>query len=362
MVRAPAEHRPPLVVFDPRRAAEPRRDEIGRGGHAGTACLDIGRGRLDLHERAHGVDEIVVAGVCGGEQVGGHRAMVPHRLPGHPLGTVPPMALRVEVADEADSMAAARAVFDQVWPGEGTQVTPNLLRALMHAGAYCSVVIDDEGDRVVGAALGFPARDTSLPGGVYLHSHMAAVVEGMRDRGIGTAIKQHQREWAITQGIPVVSWTFDPLVRRNAHLNVNRLGVEVRDYHPDFYGVMTDAINAGDRTDRLVAWWVVESERARAAAAGGVPIPDHAAALGSARELIRVEDTGPRLTDLPGPGETVLVSLPDDIVSLRRADPDLGLQWRLAVRAALTTAFEAGLRVSSVTSAGAYVLSPEEEP
>ena len=283
--------------------------------------------------------------------------------------TVPPVDLRieaasrgvrVEMADEADSLAAARAIFDQVWPGEGTQVTPNLLRALVHAGAYCSVVIDEDSERVVGAALGFPARDASLPGGVYLHSHMAAVVEGMRDRGIGSAIKQHQRAWAIDQGIPVVSWTFDPLVRRNAHLNVNRLGVAVRDYHPDFYGVMTDAINGGDRTDRLVAWWVVDSERAHAAARGDLTIPDHEQLLASSRELIRMDESGPRLSEPPAPGETVLVALPDDVVSLRRADPELGLQWRLAVRSALTSAFDAGLRVSAVTSAGAYVLTPEE--
>jgi predicted GNAT superfamily acetyltransferase len=290
--------------------------------------------------------------------------MVPHRrivgLRGGP-DSLRFVALRIEVADQPEAMASARAVFDEVWPGEGTQVTSNLLRALVHAGGYCSVVLDDD-DRVVGAALGFPSRDASLPGGVYLHSHMAAVVDGLRDRGIGAAIKQHQRAWAREQGIPVVSWTFDPLVRRNAHFNVNRLGVEVRAYHPDFYGVMTDAINAGDRTDRLVAWWVVDSERAHAAAQGDLVIPDHDSMLQNARDLIRLDDGVPRLAGPPAPGETVLVSLPDDVVSLRQADPALGLQWRLAVREALTTSFEAGLRVSAVTSAGAYVLTPEETP
>lgn len=269
--------------------------------------------------------------------------------------------MRVEVADQPDAMTAARAIFDQVWPGEGTQVTSNLLRALVHAGGYCSVVIDEESERVVGAALAFPARDNSLPGGVYLHSHMAAVVEGMRDRGVGAAIKQHQRAWAIEHGIPVISWTFDPLVRRNAHFNVNRLGVEVRAYHPDFYGVMTDAINAGDRTDRLVAWWVVDSERARLAAKGDLLIPDHSAIAAEARDLIVIgADGAPRVAEPPHARETVLVSLPDDVVTLRRTNPDLALQWRLAVRAALTSAFDAGLRVSAVTSAGAYVLAPDE--
>ena len=289
--------------------------------------------------------------------------MVPHHRIGGVRGGADSLrlvALRIDVADSPEAMSAARAVFDDVWPGEGTQVTSNLLRALVHAGGYCSVVLDD--DRVVGAALGFPSRDASLPGGVYLHSHMAAVVDGLRDRGIGAAVKQHQREWAREQGIPVVSWTFDPLVRRNAHFNVNRLGVEVRAYYPDFYGEMTDAINAGDRTDRLVAWWVVDSERAHAAARGELVIPDHESMLRTARDLIRLVDGVPHVADPPSPGETVLVSLPDDVVSLRQADTALGLQWRLAVREALTTSFDAGLRVSAVTSAGAYVLTPEETP
>lgn len=272
------------------------------------------------------------------------------------------MGLRVVMATDAEAMDQARAIFDQTWPGEGTQVTPNLLRALIHAGGYCSVVLDDEGDRVVGAALGFPARDASLPGGVYLHSHMAAVEEGMRDRGIGSAIKQHQRAWAIAEDIPVVAWTFDPLVRRNAHLNVNRLGVDVRDYHPDFYGVMTDAINGGDRTDRLVAWWVVQSDRAQAAARGDLVVPDHGACEESARDLIQVDAEGrPHVGGPPSPDETVLVSLPADIVSLRRADPALGLAWRLAVREALTSSLGAGLRVTAVTSAGAYVLQRQAD-
>jgi predicted GNAT superfamily acetyltransferase len=286
---------------------------------------------------------------------------VPHRLPGHLSGWPGyGWVVRIELAESPDSLAQARWVFDEVWPGEGTQVTPNLLRALMHAGGYCSVVLDDN-DGVIGAALGFPARDATLPGGVYLHSHMAAIVDGLRDRGIGVAVKRHQREWAIQQGIPVVSWTFDPLVRRNAHFNVNRLGVDVRAYHPDFYGEMTDAINAGDRTDRLVAWWVVDSDRAAQAASGELPIPDHADLAAMTRDLIVVgPDGAPSVGEAPHPSESVLVSLPEDIVSLRQADPDLGLQWRLAVRETLTHSLDAGLVVGGVTTQGAYLLVPGE--
>ena len=97
------------------------------------------------------------------------------------------------------------------------------------------------------------------------------------------------------------------------------------------------------------------------AAQGELRVPDHAVMASEARDLIVICDDGaPRVAEPPHAGETVLVSLPDDVVSLRRADPDLGLQWRLAVRSALTSAFDVGLRVSAVTSAGAYVLTPDE--
>ena len=76
---------------------------------------------------------------------------------------------------------------------------------------------------------------------------MAGVVDGYRNRHVGTAIKLHQRAWALSCGIDTVVWSFDPLVRRNARLNVQKLGTHVRDYMPNFYGNMDDAINAGDR-------------------------------------------------------------------------------------------------------------------
>lgn len=276
-------------------------------------------------------------------------------------GSVVGMGVVVTLAEGPPATERARAVFDAVWPGEGSQVTPNLMRALLHAGGYCSIATDEDTGATVGAALGFPARDANLAGGVFLHSHMAAAIEGWRDRGVGTLLKQHQRAWALAQGIPVVSWTFDPLVRRNAYLNVIRLGVEVRDYHPDFYGEMPDAINAGDRTDRLVAWWVVGSERAERAARAEIAAPDDAEMRARARDLIRFDAAGnPEAAQPPEEDETVLVSLPDDIVALRRADPGLGLRWRLAVREALTASFERGLRVATVTSAGSYVLEPWE--
>ena len=236
-----------------------------------------------------------------------------------------------------ESQADARAVFDEVWPAEdgATQVRPNLLRALVHAGGYCVAAYDSSSRDLLGATLAFLGR--AEQGTVILHSHMSAVIESARNRHIGTAMKQHQRAWAGARGVPVVSWTFDPLVRRNAFVNLIKLGIDVRGYHVNFYGAMNDAINAGDPSDRMVAWWPVDSPRARRAAEGGLRPESEA-------ELIK---EGVRL-----------VATPADIVSLRASDPHAAAEWRLLVREQLTDAFASGLAIDGITDQGSYVLRP----
>ena len=148
--------------------------------------------------------------------------------------------------DDPDALDEARDLFDLTWPAlDGTtQVTPNLLRALLHAGAHVGAAVDGAG-QIVGATLAFPAW--SDDGHRHLHSHMAAVDPALRDRGIGRALKLHQRVWALERGIDTIAWTFDPLVRRNAELNLHRLGVEVGEYKVDFYedGVLVKTSTVG---------------------------------------------------------------------------------------------------------------------
>lgn len=235
------------------------------------------------------------------------------------------------------SQADARAVFDAVWPAEdgSTQVRPNLMRALVHAGGYCAAAYDDTTDELLGATLAFLGR--AEDGTTILHSHMSAVLPQARSRHIGTAMKHHQRAWAWQYAVPVVSWTFDPLVRRNAYVNLCKLGIDVRGYHVNFYGEMNDAINAGDPSDRMVAWWPVDSLRAaRAGAAGITPEPED--------ELVA---QGVRL-----------VATPEDIVSLRSQDRDQAFQWRIGVREQLLQAFAEDLEIDGITDRGSYVLRP----
>ena len=231
----------------------------------------------------------------------------------------------------------AQEIFDLVWPplGGGTQVPPNLLRAITHAGGYCSAAFVKQGSSEipVGAALGVLGVHAT-PGGphMHIHSHMAGVLDHYRNRRIGTALKQHQRMWALERGIDTVVWTFDPLVARNARLNLVNLGVTVRGYEPNFYGAMTDSINAGDESDRVFAWWELASDRARAAARG---------------ELKPIEVIASHQT---------VIATPDDIVALRSSNPDVAQSWRRRMREELMHEFAAGKEIIGVTPSGDYVL------
>jgi len=95
----------------------------------------------------------------------------------------------------------------------------------------------------------------------YLHSHMLAVRDDYRNRGLGARLKQEQRLEALSRGIRYMEWTFDPLEIKNAFLNVHKLGAIVRNYQVDFYGVSSSRLQAGLPTDRLVAEWQLDSPR-----------------------------------------------------------------------------------------------------
>lgn len=245
--------------------------------------------------------------------------------------------VEVRTLTDLSELDDARRVFDTVWPsGRGaTQIQSNLMRAIVHAGGYASAAY--RRDEPIGAAFGFIGRRERDGWHVFLHSHMAAVLDPYRDQHIGSALKLHQRVWALERGIDTIGWTFDPLVRRNAVVNLIKLGVDVDGLEPDFYGSMDDAINAGDPTDRLFAWWRLTSPRAVAASLGQLHRLDTAELVAAGRDIVEVE-------------------LPDDIVALRSTDPDAAAQWRLAVREALVASFAEGFEIIGVSGSDSYVL------
>ncbi len=264
--------------------------------------------------------------------------------------------VQVRALHTHDELEDARAIWDTVWPTVpgATEVTQNFLRAIEHSGGYIGGAFD--GPRMVGSCLAIVGRSRGAAGWhTHLHSHVTAALPGFEDRGIGTSLKLHQRAWALDQGIDRIMWTFDPLVRRNARLNLVKLGGVGVEYLVDFYGAMDDPLNAGDASDRLLVQWDLASARVDTALMGAEPAMSAAQVRArGATELLVATDEGPRLQ--PTSSAVVLVAVPDDIVDTRRIDPALAGRWRLQVRAALEPRVRAGGRVVGLTTDGSYVV------
>jgi predicted GNAT superfamily acetyltransferase len=193
-----------------------------------------------------------------------------------------------------------------------------------------------------------------------MHSHVAGVAEAVRGRSVGFALKLHQRAWAIQQGIRTVTWTFDPLVRRNAYFNIVKLGARAREYLVDFYGDMDDAINEGQGSDRLLVAWDLGSP-AVCQACGGARVQPDPADLERATTVLAETGSGRPMAlrarrRFDGP---VLVQVPADIEALRRSDPRLARDWRLAVRDVLGELVTAGAEVTGFAKTGGYVVVPK---
>ncbi len=246
-----------------------------------------------------------------------------------------------EVAD-LDGFVAVQRLFESIWRPDPTNppVTTEWLRALTKAGNYLAAAY--RGDRMVGACVAF----FGPPGEAAMHSHIAGVVPDLAGRNVGYALKQHQRAWALDRGVKVISWTFDPLVSRNAYFNLVKLGATAEEYLPDFYGGMHDGINGGDETDRLLVRWHLEAPHAE-------PVHTDAAAIA----LDRNDDGAPVAGSLDG--DTLLVAVPRDVAALREADPGLARQWRSAVRDVLSPLMADGARIAGFDRAGWYVVRRE---
>lgn len=215
-------------------------------------------------------------------------------------------------------LSAVNGLFQQVWGSSESLAHLDLLRAIAHAGGYVAGAYDAE-RRLIGASYGFLGRHADQ---LSLHSHVTGVLPGVQHTGVGRMLKEHQRAWAAERGIEWITWTFDPLVRRNAWFNIGVLQATIAEYVVNFYGRMSDSINGGSDSDRLVVAWSTQPD---------LPEP--------------VEPAGCVVID---------VATPDNIVILRRTDPAAADEWRLRLRRDLGEPLAAGGRVVGFTREGCY--------
>ena len=213
-----------------------------------------------------------------------------------------PRADGVRLLVEHGDLEAAASVINDVWE-DPTLSSPSLLKAYTHFGNPTFGAFVD--GKVVGVCVGFLAPS----GGVHLHSHITGVLPDFQHLGLGHQLKLAQRAWCEEHGIAEITWTFDPMLARNAHFNLRKLGAVAEDVLPQFYGRMNDGVNKGDVTDRLEVHW----------------------RLGRPAESRR-----------DGPAARV-VAIPEDYLALRATDPAAARAARARVCEELLDGFAAGL-------------------
>lgn len=247
----------------------------------------------------------------------------------------------------------------ETWGQDFEGRVPSLLLELhQKTGGLVGGAFDE--DELLGFVFGFPAMEDGFP---YHWSHMLAVREDRRGEGLGRRLKLFQRETLLDRGVQVACWSFDPMVARNAHLNLNALGAEVLACVPDMYGDTDSPLHGDLGTDRLLAFWELDGERAREAISGDrrVDFTPFARAPEVGRPDGPEDDADPDFPEV----ERVRLEIPPDLEELREEDRDLLERWRERTRAAFTHYLERGYGVAALwrppgTDRSAYCLeSPE---
>jgi predicted GNAT superfamily acetyltransferase len=249
--------------------------------------------------------------------------------------------VRVRVAREGADFESCVLLQRAVWGLSDLEINSALqLIATVHAGGFLHLAETSSG-QAVGFAYAFPALRGGVP---HLHSDMLAVLPDYQARGVGVRLKWAQREEALRRGIDVITWTFDPMQARNAHLNLRRLGAVATEFLPDFYGVTTSTLHHGMRTDRLLVRWELRAPRVETRLREGEPPRTE-----PAPDFPRINDvkwqagwpvaSEPRL-DLDEPA--LLLEIPPEWDVLSHSAPRVAEDWHGKVRRALGAYFGRG--------------------
>ena len=259
----------------------------------------------------------------------------------------------LRILETPEEMEAVEDLQRLVWPGSETDVVPaHMLLTAAHNGGLVIGAYSEE--RLVGMLFGFPGIERVPDGPRAKHcSHMLGVQPELRDSGLGFALKRAQWQIVRNQGLDHITWTYDPLLSRNAYLNIARLGAVSNTYLREVYGEMRDGLNVGLPSDRFqVDWWILTQRVSRRLSRRARP----------PFELAHFTQAGvhPLYETLPGhggwivppdkpvsPGERLLLAeIPPDFMALKAAEPQLAHDWRLFTREFFEAAFAGGYLVT----------------
>jgi predicted GNAT superfamily acetyltransferase len=261
-----------------------------------------------------------------------------------------------------EDLYQAIAVEKEVWGSNDDDLTsPTFAIASREAGHLWLGAFD--GPKMAGYAFAFHAMEN---GKLSIHSHMLAVREPYREYDLGTKLKLAQRERAMAQHIHEITWTFDPLQSKNAHLNFAKLGVVSNNYKADFYGLNSSSILHQNSTDRLWVKWPINSRRVENRLRGKDNRQEMLDALANIQPLVRFDGEGkPVRSDLTAAlaRQRVAIEIPSNIGDVEQVNPALAKEWRESTRWAFTESIKSNFFVAEYCRTirgkqgpGAYIL------
>jgi predicted GNAT superfamily acetyltransferase len=264
------------------------------------------------------------------------------------------MSIEIRPVAGLREYAACEQIQRAVWGDFGVVPDHMLLTAQRNGGLVLGAFdTAAPGAPMVGFVFGFLGR--AEDGQLKHASHMAAVLPAYRDGGLGARLKWAQRDHVLSQGLTLMTWTFDPLLSRNAQLNITRLGAVCRTYIRNIYGPEPEDPRGDLPSDRFrVDWWLAD-ERV-VARRTGLAAPLAAAALRASAPLANPDPQEPSEEPL---GAAFLIQIPANVEALKAADIAKARAWRYQVRALAETAFAAGYHVSAFArddEVGLYLL------
>ncbi len=227
-----------------------------------------------------------------------------------------------------------------IWGSDYRDVVPyHITIPLAEMGGVVLGVYEVGIGKAVGVLVMFPAISE---GKVHYHSHILGFLKEYRGQGLGTKIKEIQRMISIQRGIDLITWTFDPLLLSNAWLNIVKMGVVVKEYRINYYGVGAFEYNRGVETDRFMAEWHLKSERVKRRLDKGELkvqtlshyINDVGAEIVLDADIVDgyLKPGKPKLTSR---NDVLLVRIPDNFVKILTSSLSLANEWRLKSRLAL---------------------------
>lgn len=242
--------------------------------------------------------------------------------------------------ESQDDFRQCLALQYETWgDGFGEAVPPSILLVTQKVGGVAAGAFAPDG-----RLLGFVFGVSGVRQGRLAHwSDMLAVRRDERGLGLGKRLKVYQRELLLASGIDVAYWSYDPLVARNAHININRLGALPVEYVENMYGDVTGStLHAGLGTDRFVVEWPLRDPRVEAALSGERHEPP------GEPPVVNTEPGGgiplPKQSELPD-SRSVRVEIPADIQTIKLDAPESARAWRESTRRALLHYLGCGLAV-----------------